>query len=340
MIRILAYSDLQAHPWQEGEATNRIDHCVDVIRRMQNLATLKRAHALVFNGDLFESWRTIRSDVSSRVYAQLLRPLVQWREQPIVQVFNAGNHDYYNGECTLAPLNLTTHSMHTVTKFSAPQGRRLLIQGDGGVNESYNIRFLPNGATLTEEDKGQWSTVAFVHGNISGCTAAHGVTLTQSDYPEWLFAETEDTHAVFNGHYHTPQDLLSERTVPIHVIGAPLRHNWNDIDDFTPRGCCLITYNAVPRPHVTVKRISFDVHYPMFLSQAKAHKARAFDFVRTTLPGIEPDTARTATDSQRIVLSSNLQDVVQQYVRYVGKQRGMPLKERKRLTAGAMAFLR
>jgi DNA repair exonuclease SbcCD nuclease subunit len=257
-LRIVVYSDLQAHHWQEHEREDRLGDCIKAIGLVHEVAQDVSADMLVFNGDLFEAKRSVRADVASRVYEKL----ISYGDTEYAQVFNAGNHDYSNDSCSLNPLR----SIGTVV--GNPK-RSLMYHV-----KDWNLLFIPNGYPYhTSEFKPEsvFYHLCFVHGNVQGANMTRAVRCTHDDYPHALFKQTKERMAVINGHFHTPDTLVASHRVPIYICGAPLAHNWNDVGSFN-RGCMILTLSSADGLHV--ERCNFYQHFPVFLAPDQAHLGR------------------------------------------------------------------
>ena len=305
--RIVVFSDLQSHPWQEGERTDREYDCARVLEFVNEYSQKQKPDAIVFGGDFFEAKRNIRSDIVSTTY----EAAVKLSALGIPVIFMAGNHDYYKNRCTLTPL-ASVANFSVLDRHSDAELCRETIN-------DLNLSFFPNGADynalLTEN--GEYD-VAFVHDDIKGAKLNAHIHAARTCLPEELFESYgEDSRAVIiGGHYHSPQTLYPfgrKGKVPVEICGAPISHNWSDVDENTPRGLMLLTLRfKPPKLSYEIERITLDAHFPKFVS-TESQKTKDSDFV--LVPKVKTSSKQTVQrKAAASVVSTSRKDAFIAYV--------------------------
>lgn len=277
-LSVMVFSDLQSHQWQEGLQDAREYDCIAVLRELRKRVEQESPDVLVFNGDLFESKRTLRSDIVSATYAELHSLCRSARNVCL----NAGNHDYYRGTCTLDPFIGISKTVHVATRRTGAVA--VSIYG-------WDLLLLPNGcdyAAAEEQHAGRDYAAVFVHDTLAGAVMGNSQRpdTGETQVPAWAFAQTRHKAKalVVAGHYHTPQVLHpygKDGNVPCLVTGSPIRYNWTDIDDLVPRGYFILEFSR-ERQHAKVncaiKRRSLDANFPLFVS-SEDKRTKPTDFV-------------------------------------------------------------
>ena len=206
----VVFSDLQLHFWQETERPDRWKDMLNVFDAVFRMAKKHNAD-IVFLGDLFESKRSIRSDILSATYMRIAKLM---RKSDARFHFVAGNHDQYAGICTQSAFRL---------------GRRFLVHDSAHatcINAEYSIYALPYGAI---SDPNLDYRVLCSHVDIRGAKMSQGILAESSGVDESIFYRRGSRSLVLNGHYHVPQTIdLGKKYVRIECLGAPLQHNWGD----------------------------------------------------------------------------------------------------------------
>lgn len=273
-MKILVYSDVHIHPWQDGERPGREDDCLNVIDRVHDLAVSMDTDLVVFLGDLFESKRMLRADMVSEAYVRLTRPLVKNDGTTIRQIFLRGNHDVYRDACTLDPLH------------KPPE--RFVVRRTTSIGK---LLFVPHGGTV---DPTADYTVAFTHCDFKGVNHAPGVTVTEDALPG-LRDKMGSRLCVINGHIHRPQKLVVSGKIPVFCVGAPIQHSWSDMDQSEKRGCITFAYDP-KRGAITTKPVRHHFsEFPVFMSTPGKSRA-GLDFVLRAI-GVASDIETTTHDA-------------------------------------------
>lgn len=281
MYKILAWGDLHVHPWQENERPDRVrENYLRVIGDVARCAEDEQVDMIVFLGDLFESKRSVRTDLFVQTYNALRASFLE--EGPLIWL--AGNHDYYKGSCTLLPLIDGRYiGVSSIVVWNGVHVRS--IPREPSPEYDWVLGFIPSGTSVPEGHRVLLeSDVLFLHTDVVGAQMAEGLQTEASGVHESFFELGGRCKLVVNGHYHVPQDIQRKGWVPIHCVGAPLQHNWSDASNpkqglTDSRGCSIITLEDAGV--VTTKRIKFD-QYPRFYTEGDP-RIREGDFVAPDL---------------------------------------------------------
>lgn len=307
MTRLLLWSDTQFHNWQESEDPNRWVELVGVIGKVFRLAVKNKCHIVVFLGDLFESKRSIRGDIGSLVYAELIK----WHTWAgIPSFFIAGNHDWYSvphptgdGEartfCSLDPL-AEVQGMEVIRTVP-----RRICKG---------VTAIPWGYTgdIRQSSRTQ---VFLLHTDIRGAKYSAARTEHCSDKTginESILQKKDQLSLCINGHYHHPQRvLLGKGYVPVDCLGSPYAINWTDADDPNRRGIALLdVFNDSRKPKLT----RIPLKYPRFWNSLGDH-VRETDYVRDLKKEKIASANKTVVhDNYDIVGGADIEAAMRQYV--------------------------
>lgn len=269
----VVFTDLQLHYWQESERPNRWKDMLNVFDVVFRTAK-KRNADIIFLGDLFESKRSIRSDILSATYMRIAKLM---RKSDARFHFVAGNHDQYAGICTQSAFRL---------------GRRFFVHDSNHatcINADYGIYALPYGAM---SDPGLDYRVLCSHVDIRGAKMSTGISAESSGVDESIFHKRGDRTLVLNGHYHVPQTIdLGKKYVRIECLGAPLQHNWGDArSSDIDRGIYVLDMHDGGSSNITKIPLR---KFPKFYIDPDdtTYIRKGVDFVRTT-PKIKVESKR------------------------------------------------
>lgn len=288
MKKFIVFSDAQFHPWQETTHPELWVRMTNVITKSFKLANKRKADVL-FLGDLFESKRAVRSDISSVVYRKLATCLKKFPSTKFH--FVAGNHDQYAGVFTQEALRLNENVvMHTGSSPSY-------------IDEELGVVALPYGASVSATLPYR---VLCSHVDIKGATMGSGVKAEESSVDDGLFRKAGRRELVLNGHYHVPQHMKNRRQVDIWCVGAPFQHNWNDARySKIPRGLWELT---VTEHRALFRRALILKSYPRFyMSESDKDYRPSIDFIRAETT-VEDDTP--IADN----VCGTVEDLVKRYV--------------------------
>jgi DNA repair exonuclease SbcCD nuclease subunit len=248
-----------------------------IVNTVYREANKRGAKVVVFGGDLFESKKMWRSDIATAVYSSILDAMSEAKTVRL-NVFLAGNHDLYGGNCSLTPFR-SSHAPVAVVDNTAQNITVSVPEGD-----DYILRFAPCGTE--QEDPGSNWDLAFVHGNIpSARMTSTMVEKVGTIHPRYLERATNKQGMVLAGHYHTPQTIQQNGKPVVVVCGAPMYHDWSDLDAKTGRGCLFVSIrHSETEPGIigTKHRIPFD-WAPRFLSDPNEGREDIDDFIRPVI---------------------------------------------------------
>ncbi len=240
------------------------------VQRVYEHAAKVKADAVFFLGDLFENKRSPRVDISSETYCQLFQLIrIANSKGNIKSILLSGNHDLYNGMCSLQPLKFADGAMMYTNDVSEAVPTYII----NGVRLAY----FPYGIERSVDGAEQDYHVAFLHHEIVGGKLSNrGIVSKTSGISESFLKKQGNRLAAFCGHYHNPQVIKPKGCVPVYCPGAPLAHNWSDVG-CRNRGCIEADVDPVVGT-VKVKRIVFNEFPRFFETEDKARDDS--DFVR------------------------------------------------------------
>lgn len=281
-LKILVWSDLHAHPWQESERPDRWLDCLSVVREVRKLARANSVDTIVFCGDLFEAKRTVRTEIMAPLIQELIYGF--WKTtrggtpQVIPTFYVAGNHDFYGGGCTLKALaevgNAHLSTRRVIAKRVAPT---ILPLGD------WTCVAMPYGCVV-DADLGY--DVLFSHNPVGGATLVPGIVENPQSFDRMLDATGPGGRlAVLNGHYHIPQTITQPGCIPVTCVGSPYSLSWRDLDTDQERGCVLLELTDRTSPAVKITRLQFEKRFPRFYKEGDLTAVEG-DFVQPDLSAI------------------------------------------------------
>ena len=293
-VRLALFADLQAHDWQRGNELNRnrLADVLSCVRSAYDVAGIAKADKVIFLGDLIESKGTVRTDVASSVYHEVIAGHSVWREARQTQcstvfietILIEGNHDQFSGGSTLQPF-IEIGGMRVA--LGPEEGLSLHAFSSIAFGYRKNAVGVPKSALVWARQHTE-PGIAFSHLPLKGMQIAPGI----EDEPDASLSAVYDAlpGVVFQGHYHRPKEVKWRDGRTVIVVGAPMHHDWSDLDAPNDRGCvvadCLLSKSG-ELVGVEYQRVVFD-HLPRFVSDAA--KARpGLDFVLPLAEEPEPD---------------------------------------------------
>lgn len=223
-MKIVAYSDLHAHPFKNGYLTedgrnSRVDDAAKVIRQVYNHAQSEGASYVFFGGDLFDRRKSIDVDTYNQIHLTISECSMH-----VPTIMIPGNHDQANKAGTIHALQRFNSDCCTV--LDGPQWVKL----DSTV-ALLGIPYVDDGELIAEQvnkhlsERPQWAKkfILMIHYGIQGARVG------ASDYV--LPCELELAHLspqywdiILSGHYHIGQQIGSN----FHYIGSAMQHRWDD----------------------------------------------------------------------------------------------------------------
>ena len=303
--KVLVFSDVHFHQWQEHERDERWRDCLKAVQDVRLAALHYSPDLVVFNGDLFESKRLLRSDIVAAAFKEMAKPWAvrdtsTGNLRAIPAVYVAGNHDYYKQACVLDPLDNPAMRITVVHRFKKYQPY-LSVGG-------HLFAFMPYGvASLPTPVDGDVSAV-FTHTDIAGARISkHLAKLTQQDGVDSELLDT-DVPCIINGHYHGPHTVTRKNGTRVYMVGSLLQHSWADADMPEDRGATLFTFTDTGCAEPV--RIPIGNNYPRFYRDAASPHA-AGDFVLAPkLADISAATTHTHEGSATIASGTSAQIIL------------------------------
>lgn len=223
-MKIALYSDLHAHPYNNGtlleHGTNsRVQDAVDVIGQVYSYAIEHELDYVFFGGDLFDRRKSIDVDT----YNQIHKTVQYWSARmPTIMI--PGNHDQANKSGTI----------HALERFQSDQCMVVSTPGWYDLGDGVHLFAVPyydDGEVIANhvveglKDKPEGKRhLLMIHYGISGAKVG------PSDYVlpcelDLSMLQLDEWNIIFSGHYHIGQQLGSK----FHYIGSAMQHRWDDV---------------------------------------------------------------------------------------------------------------
>ena len=246
-MRILAFSDLHAHPFKEGKITedgfnSRLLDCLSALDTIYDYAERKRVDCILFGGDLFH----LRKRLDTSAFNEVFGVISEWK---ITTIMLVGNHDQYDRLGQIHSLEAFKELDHVVV-IDEPEWHSL-----GGSVSVLCLPYIHDGKdfirimdeALSEAPANDYK-IGLFHVGIDGTKVGQGKYAYTIDSDIALGDLHPDRwDRILSGHYHTPQSIAEN----VHYIGAPLQHGW--ADEKENRGFILLDTNTD-----TLKRLDLD----------------------------------------------------------------------------------
>jgi len=280
MIKILAFGDLHLHPWQEGERSYRLQQCIVCAHRILVAAAQSHVDAVVFLGDLFEAKRSIRAEAivaAGNVFQFAKKTLPN---TPLYMI--AGNHDY------LGPSRPSVLSAFSAYGTVVDHVVHETFMGDA------DILMVPHGCLDSRLSHPTLSyDVAFSHGSDLWGPAPNmyfdlHAKLDMPNMPTEYALRVSGLQrgCLVCGHHHMPQSLRVGRYIPVVCVGAPMSHDWSDIEQVNDAGEVINKYVrgavilSVENHKIHMERVVRGNGFPRFFDRKPNCFRDGVDFVR------------------------------------------------------------
>lgn len=304
------WGDAQFHPWQETERPDRWRDILRVVDIVYQHAADIDAEKIVFLGDMFETKRSVRSDVFSAVHSRFYTCAKKYN---IPHILLCGNHDIYRDR--------KDSLLHTflLDDLILPVVNDYVV-----LDEEL---FVPFGVDVPEDTEYRYM---YTHAEIEGCFHTANCESSVSGIPAGLLAGTRLRQCVFNGHYHSHQIAVRDAaSVLVECVGAPFHHCWRDVAtgsnmNMRRRGFVVLHDNDVH------DFISLDDEFPRFVLNCDKDTAKTNDFVEHSYEQDERKSSAVARDDELgIGTSMDPTNSIPGYVSYSGvdKKRQKPLTD-------------
>lgn len=309
-IRVVIWSDLHVHTWQQAERPNRLEDFLQAIRCVNSEADQFGADAVIFAGDMFES----KKSHDSRVWSKTLELLQLCHRMPRDRfckfIYVAGNHDYNGDHCFLDALrdNSLRSKKQRARVYSDYAGTERI--GD------FTFFFVPYGKEVKPTSLDYHVMIS--HADFNGLKLTNGMTNKEQSISPRAVLQRGSRLVCFNGHIHVQQEWQTNLSIPVIQIGPPLPLHWGDLYDATQfnRGCVLL---RVWRDETGAARYSYSrksfPQFPRFYAAEDAAKARKQDFVRQDNSRVSLNVASTIDAARKNVANMRPQDSLEAYVK-------------------------
>jgi DNA repair exonuclease SbcCD nuclease subunit len=223
-MKIVLYSDLHAHPYNNGvlleHGTNsRVADAAQVIGQAYSYAVENDVDYVVFGGDLFDRRKSIDVDTYNTIHE-----CIQTWSKKVSTIMIPGNHDQANKSGTIHALE--RFDSEDCAVLSEPQWRSL-----GDDVYLFGVPYYDDGLRIAQrieeglKDKPEGSRhILLIHYGIEGAK------IGPSDYVlpcelKLPMLQLDEWDIIFSGHYHIGQQLGSK----FHYIGSAMQHRWDDV---------------------------------------------------------------------------------------------------------------
>ncbi len=223
-MKIVAYSDLHAHPFKNGFLTeegrnSRVVDATNVIQQVYDHAEEVGASYVLFGGDLFDKRKSIDVDTFNQVHA-----VIAACSERVKTIMIPGNHDQANKSGTIHALERFNNSRCKV--FCKPEW--VMLDNNTAL---FGVPYVDDGELiaqavhqgLKEKPSKASQHILMIHYGIQGAK------VSASDYV--LPCELELGHLsptswdlILSGHYHLGQQIGPN----FHYIGSAMQHRWDD----------------------------------------------------------------------------------------------------------------
>ena len=286
-VRVLCTGDWHIHPWQEAERPTRWrDDCLRVVDDLHTAARITKADAVVFLGDLYEDKRKARHDLCAQTidaidcFARCVKVPIMWL---------SGNHDsFYPDIASILPLYRT--NLYRISSLCTPPV--------GEFAEEYSkVLFCPWGIGSNISEELTNYSVLFCHTTFSGISVNAGTSFESADgLPAELTAPKPGRRLIVSGHYHNPQFIKgTAQRLPVLCVGAPIMHDWSDLEPREPRGFVLL--RLLP-DGIKIVRLPISQNYPRFWRERTA-QTKPTDFVLSEI--VRKDITEDASQHDNVV---------------------------------------
>jgi DNA repair exonuclease SbcCD nuclease subunit len=251
-ISFLAYSDIHHHEYKDGISGEDVEA---VEEEAYQLIKEHQVDFWMFLGDRFVSRNPL--DISRQ---RADRALKKKADLGIPGILLPGNHDQrtknpYSGH-SMEHVDIYRSDLNNIVVFNEAHSQVVLSKNGTrvAVHGTPAGHIIPSAPLILAAE---WNICIF-HGMIIGSLFENGTPATEGIDPAVL--DRSDYDLVLGGDNHKHQ-ILPLRNTKGYYVGAPMQHNWGDVN--SPRGFCLVTLTTTPTKQVQVQHILS--HAPQFL---------------------------------------------------------------------------
>ena len=295
MFSMIYYSDLQIHDWQHQRDPDFWKLGLKCIDAVYEVAKRNAVDLVLFGGDLFQSKRTLRSDIAVSTFRHISKMVRKHKDMQ--HWFVAGNHDWYNGSCTLNAIQKRSN----VQVFTEPYR-----VGESDEWPAFNI--IPYGHwDESQLPTADGSEVSVFHSPFEGAKISKNVFdahKTPAGYDDIV----EHSALSLCGHYHDEQAIGD-----VQCVGAPMYFNWSDVDAPKGRGCFLVRLDEERRHIITKHEFTWA---PRFVSTPDL-ATKPEDIVRYPLGKTQKNANEgKLREGASLVSSDDMNQALKAYIEY------------------------
>ena len=167
-------------------------------------------------GDLFD---VLGERIDKKTFLDVYQKFVEFSKHGILVVLMVGNHDWID----------RTETNHIIEPFREIDNVIVIDKPEIFEKENANLVFVPFTRSGFEESlvkmgcSSRMKQYLFTHQGVSGAKIGPRDVILKSEFPVSTW-QPEKWTRIFNGHYHTHQDMTSN----FHIIGSPLQKDFGE----------------------------------------------------------------------------------------------------------------
>lgn len=200
--------------------------CMNFVDWFCEQSSARKVDRIIFAGDFFDNQSRLRLD-TNYYGTQALRRLTE--VAPVEML--VGNHDMFHRH---------SREIHSLTAYeSMPNVRvhnRCQVIGDVGF-----VPFLVG----TEYLEVLQMQAKYLFGHFELPRFLTNATMEFRDNGQFNAEQIQAPEMVFSGHFHKRQMKINKAGVPVHYIGSPFGHDFNDVGD-EARGMMFLEWGGTP----------------------------------------------------------------------------------------------
>jgi DNA repair exonuclease SbcCD nuclease subunit len=224
-VKIVVFSDLHIHDWQEHSTDkSRLHHGISVLRQVREYSIKNGVHAVLFGGDLFHK----RGVLYTLPYNLVVAELALWREAHLPLYANVGNHDAADRLAKVHALSALESAglLRTVDADGWATWEIVSDQGDVVVSavaycsDAAELRRRTDAALTDRKNKlhGEFTIGLFHHGFRGARVGTSLEYVVKEDSDPDAYAKSFDL--MISGHYHAHQEIGTHGNA--WYVGSPM----------------------------------------------------------------------------------------------------------------------
>jgi len=223
-MRLLIFSDLHAHAFRPcseilpSGRNSRLQDTLNVLEQIYHICKTESIEGILCGGDLFHARSVLNVATFNDVYEAVAKI------KSIVDFFImiVGNHDQSNKLGTI----YSTKTFNAVIDVIDSPCWRVGAVNVLAIPYTDDKESILKAISLPRPGNNGSPFLMLGHFGISGAEPGANFVLKTIDLPTLADLKPTEFTQIFLGHYHMPQELLSN----VRFVGAPMQHNWGDIN--------------------------------------------------------------------------------------------------------------